>query len=175
MQQEVPPAVKPAISPSHRGEAHILGLLIRRPDLLYRLDRGLLEAGLDRMAPEDFGYTDHQVLFKLVRQSLDQDASDARDYLRQNLPASLEGLVDELAAKPGELDPLDDRLLEDLFRAVVKIRRTTLTDNISQVRFLQEDSQQSGDLRIASYREMVQQYSSHLRSLDQAQLKQNGR
>jgi hypothetical protein len=127
------------------------------------------------MAPEDFGYTDHQVLFRLVRQSLEQDANDASDFLRQNLPPSLESLVDDLAAKPDELDPLDDRLLEDLFRAVVKIRRTALTENINQVRFLQEDSQQSGDLRIASYREMVQQYSTLLRSLDQAQLKQNGR
>jgi DNA primase len=173
--QEAPPVVTPTFSPSHKGEAHILGLLIRRPDLLYRLDRGLLEAGLGRMAPEDFGYTDHQVLFRLVRQSLAQDASDASDFLRQNLPTAMESLLDELAAKPGELDPLDDRLLEDLFRAVVKIRRTALTDNISQVRFLQEDSQQSGDLRIASYREMVQHYSTLLRSLDQAQLKLNGR
>ena len=127
------------------------------------------------MTPEDFGYTDHQVLFRLVRQSLEQDAIDASDYLRQNLPPSLETLVDELAAKPGELDPVDDRLIEDLFRAVVKIRRTALTENISQLRFLQEDAQQSGDLRIASYREMVQQYSILLRSLDQAQLNQNGR
>ena len=174
-QREVPPAVTPTFSPSHKGEAHILSLLIRRPDLLYRLDRGLLEAGLGRMAPEDFGYTDHQVLFRLVRQSLEQDANDANDYLRQNLPPSLESLADELAAKPGELDPLDDRLIEDLFRAVVRIRRTALTENINQLRFLQEDSQQSGDLRIASYREMVQQYSTLLRSLDQAQLKQNGR
>jgi DNA primase len=175
IQQQIPPAVTLPFSPSHRGEAHILSLLIRRPDLLYRLDRGLLESGLDRMVPEDFGYTDHQVLFRLVRQSLEQDVNDAIDYLRQNLPPSLESLADELAAKPGELDPVDDRLLEDLFRAVVKIRRTALTDNITQVRFLQEDSQQSGDLRIASYREMVQQYSNLLRSLDQAQLKQNGR
>jgi DNA primase len=173
--QEVPPAVTPAYSPSHKGETHILSLLIRRPDLLYRLDRGLLEAGLGRLTPEDFGYTDHQVLFRLVRQSLEQDANDASDYLRQNLPPSLETLVDDLAAKPGELDPVDDRLIEDLFRAVVRIRRTGLTDNINQLRFLQEDSQQSGDLRIASYREMVQQYSTLLRSLDQAQLKQNGR
>jgi DNA primase len=173
-QQQIPPAVSPTFSPSHRGEAHILSLLIRRPDLLYRLDRGLLEAGLGRMAPEDFGYTDHQVLFRLVRQSLEQDANDASDYLRQNLPPSLESLADELAAKPGELDPVDDRLLEDLFRAVVKIRRTALTENINQLRFLQEDSQQSGDLRAESYRDMVQQYSTLLRGLDQAQLKQNG-
>jgi DNA primase len=173
--QEKTTALVPALSPSHRGEAHILGLLIRRPDLLYRLDRGLQEASLSRMTPEDFGYTDHQVLFRLVRQSLDQDAHDAGDYLRKNLPPSLENLVDELAAKPGELDPLDDRLIEDLFRAVVKIRRTALTENITQLRFLQEDAQQSGDLRIASYREMVQQYSTLLRGLDQAQLNQNGR
>ncbi len=175
IQSQIPPAVTPAFFPSHRGEAHILSLLIRRPDLLYRLDRGLLEAGLGRLAAEDFGYTDHQVLFRLVRQSLEQDARDARDYLRQNLPPALESLADELAAKPGELDPVDDRLLEDLFRAVVKIRRTALTENINQVRFLQEDSQQSGDLRAESYRDMVQQYSTLLRSLDQAQLKQNGR
>jgi DNA primase len=172
--QEVPPAVTRPFSPSHKGEAHILSLLIRRPDLLYRLDRGLLEAGLGRMASEDFGYTDHQVLFRLVRQSLEQDADDASDYLHQNLPPSLESLAEELAVKPGELDPLDDRLIEDLFRAVVRIRRTALTDNINQLRFLQEDSQVSGDLRSASYREMVQQYSTFLRSLDQAQLKQNG-
>jgi hypothetical protein len=43
------------------------------------------------------------------------------------------------------------------------------------LRFLQEEAQQSGDLRAASYREMVQQHSTLLRSLDQAQLKQNGR
>jgi DNA primase len=174
-QQQIPPVVTPTYSPSHKGEAHILSLLIRRPDLLYRLDRGLLEASLGRIAPEDFGYTDHQVLFRLVRQSLEQDAKDASDFLRQNLPPSLESLVDELAAKPGELDPLDDRLIEDLFRAVVKIRRTALTENINQLRFLQEDAQQSGDLRLASYREMVQQYSTLLRNLDQAYLKQNGR
>ena len=141
--QAVPPTVTPAFSPSHKGEAHILGLLIHRPDLLYRLDRGLLEAGLGRMTPEDFGYTDHQVLFRLVRQSLEQDADDTSDYLRQNLPSSLESLADELAVKPGELDPLDDRLIEDLFRAVVKIRRTALNENINELRFLQEESQQT--------------------------------
>jgi DNA primase len=164
----------PPTSPSHKSEAHILSLLIRRPDLLYRLDRGLSESRLERLAPEDFGYTDHQVLFRLVHQSLGQDDHDAVDFFHRNLPPSLEALVDELAAKPGELDPVDDRLIEDLFRAVVKIRRTALTDNISQVRFLQEDAQESGDLRIASYREMVQQYSMLLRGLDQAQLNQNG-
>jgi DNA primase len=166
---------KPIVTASHKIETHILGMLFRRPDLLYRLDRALQEASLNRLASEDFGYTDHQVLFRLVRQSLEQDAQEPDQYLRQNMPSSLERLVEELEAKTGQLDPLDDRLLEDLFRGVVKLRRNALNENINQLRFLQEEAQQSGDLRVESYREMVQQYSTHLRSLDQAQMKQNGR
>ena len=164
------------ISPSHRMEAHIIGLLIRRPDLLFRLDRGLQEAFLERMIAEDFGYTDHQVLFRLVRQSLDQDAEETDHYLQANLPASLKNLVDELAARPGELDPVDDRLLEDLFRAIVKVRRTALTESINQLRFLQDEAGQSGDLQaVSAYRDLVQQYSMSLRGLDQAKLNLNGR
>jgi DNA primase len=169
------PVSAPAVSPSHKIEAHVLGTLIRRPSLLYRLDRALQEAALSRISAEDFGYTDYQVLFRLVHQSLEQDDEEADQYLHRNLPPTLEGLVDELMAKAGELDPLEDRLLEDLFRGVAKIRRMALTESINQLRFLQEEAQQSGDLRAASYREMVQQHSMLLRSLDQAQLKQNGR
>jgi len=54
--QEVPATpVAAAISPSRRIEAHILGLLCLRPDLLYRLDRLLQEAGLGRMTPKISG------------------------------------------------------------------------------------------------------------------------
>jgi hypothetical protein len=52
-----------------------------------------------------------------------------------------------------------------------------LNESVNELRFLQEEAQQSGDndLRAASYREMVQQHTMQLRSLDQAQLRQNGR
>jgi hypothetical protein len=144
-------------SASQRGEAHILSLLLRRPELLYRIDRGLLEASLERLSPEDFGYTDHQLLFELVRKCLEQDADEACDYLQHNLPPSLKNLAEELSAKPDEPDPSDDRVLEDLFRAVIKIRRAALIENINQLRFFQEEAQQGGDLRSESYRDMVQQ------------------
>jgi len=173
--QEAPSANLVATNtPAHILEAHILGLLIRRPDLLFRLDRGLQEADLNRMSAEDFGYTDHQVLFRLVRLSLEQDTAEPDSYLHANLPESLESLVDELKAKSGELDQVDDRLLEDLFRAAVKIRRGAMTENVNQLRFLQEEAQKSGDLRATLYRDMVQQYSMSLRGLDRAKLKPNG-
>jgi hypothetical protein len=162
---------RPPASPAQLIEAHILGVLLRRPDLLFRLDRALQESGLGRMAVEDFGYTDHQLLFRLVRQSLEQDAEEADLYLRVNLPASLSELADELLKRSGELDPLEDRLIEDLFRGIIKIRRTVLGESIDQLRFLQEEAQQTGDLRAASYRERVQQQSLLLRRLDQAGLK----
>jgi DNA primase len=175
---EVKPAAEPAkpgLSPSHRTEAHILSLLLRRPDLLYRLDRLLQEAGLLRMSPEDFTSTDHQTLFHLVRQSLEQDGEDPDRYLVDHLPESLAGLMGALLALTVKLDPLEDRLLEDLFRGVVKVRRAALNENINALRYLQEDGQQAGDLQSAFYRETVQQYSTLLRKLDQAQMKQIAR
>lgn len=164
-------APRQAASPAQLIEAHLLGVLLGRPNLLFRLDRALQESALGRMAPEDFGYTDHQLLFRLVRQSLEQDAEDADLYLRANLPASLSDLADDLLRRSGELELQDDRLIDDLFRGVVKIRRTVLGESINQLRFLQEEAQQTGDLRAASYREMAQQQSLQLRRLDQAGLK----
>jgi len=164
-------ALPHSLSPSHRIEAHLLGLLLRRPGLLYRLDRDLQESALSRLSPEDFEYTDHQVLFRLVRQSLEQDAADADQYLHQNLPPALADLTDELLANSLSLDSLDDRLLEDLFRGVIKIRRLGLDESINQLRFLQEDAQQQGDLRAASYLEMVSQYRRSRNALDQASQK----
>jgi DNA primase len=175
-EQEAPTAATaPPVTGSQKIEAHILGLLLRRPDLLFRLDRFLQEAALARMSAEDFGYTDHQIIFRLVRQSLEQDAADTDRYLLDALPEVLAPLAASLLAGVGELDPVDDRLLEDLFRGVVKIRRAMLAESINQLRFLQEESQQAGDLRAAAYREMVQQHSALLLLLDQAQIKKNGR
>ena len=39
-----------AVSGNYAQEAHILGVLMRRPDLLYRVDRSLQEMGLSRLA-----------------------------------------------------------------------------------------------------------------------------
>ncbi len=170
-----PPDISAVTSAPYKMEAHILGLLFHRPDLLYRFDRVLQEASLERMSTADFGYTPHQELFSLVRMSLEQDVDDPDSYLRINLPASLEGLAEELKTLPGELDPVDDRLLEDLFRTVKKIRRLITLEKNNQDKYMQEDAQKSGDKTSADYyREQVQQNSVLLRGLDQARIKPNG-
>lgn len=157
------------LSPVYKVEAHLLGLLLRRPDLLYRLDRALQENSLGRMSPEDFVVTDHQALFRLVRESLEQDSADPDRYLLDHLPAPLAGPMGALLEGAAELD-LDDRLLEDLFRSALAMRRRIVDDNISQLRYLIEEDQ----LMAEPYHQMVMQHTRTRQLLDRARLTQNG-
>lgn len=169
---EQPPAGKPVVlSPGHRVEAHMLGILLRRPDLLNRLDRALQENALGRMSPEDFGYTDHQMFFRLVRESLEQDSADPDRYLADNLPAPLAGMMGSLLEGAANLDPLDDRLLEDLVRAALALRRRIVDENINQLRYLIEED----EVMAENYRQMVLHYTRMRQLLDQASPNQNGR
>ncbi len=165
---ETQPVAAPSTSPSHKLESHCLSILLRQPALLYRLDRSLQESDLGRLANDDFGYTDHQTILCLVRQSLEQDDSEPGEFLLAHLPPALESLAGELLTQSEQLDMLDDRLLEDLARGVIKLRRRAMSESLDQLRFLQEEAQQKGDLRAASYREMVLQYTRQLLNLNQA-------
>jgi DNA primase len=164
---QVEPQRFPLASPAHKLESACLSILLNRPDLLFRLDRFLQEAGLGVLRSEDFGYTDHQVLLRLIRESLEQDNIDPIEYVSANMPENLTALWEELHTQV-ELDPVDDRLLEELQRNVILLRRLSLSESLTQLRFLQEEAQQNGDLRAASYAELVLQHTRFLRNLDQA-------
>ncbi len=162
--------IQPATA-SQLLETHCLGVLLRRPELLYRMDRMLQEASLSRMGFEDFGYTDHKELFRLIRQSLEQDDSQPDEYLLDHLPDALSGLVEEILGKPVQLDPVEERVLDDLLRTVLKMRRLSIDESINQLRFFQEDAQEQGDLREGAYMELVNQARNSRQMLDQANRK----
>ncbi len=63
----------------------------------------------------------------------------------------------ELLAQTEKLEPLEEKLMEELLRGVIKLRRVAAGENLNQLRFLQEDAQQTGDLRAASYQDLVLQ------------------
>ncbi|MBV6395971.1 MAG: DNA primase [Anaerolineales bacterium] len=152
----------------HKSEAHCLGVLFRRPELLYRLDRRLQEGGLASLSTEDFEYTDHQMLLTLIRQSLEQVESDQHQYVVIHLTDSLKTLAQELLAEAEKLKPLEERLLEDLERTVQKIRRTRASQDLTQTRFLLEEAQQSQDPIVSFYQRRALQLAQLLNSLDQA-------
>ena len=165
---ESAPAALAASSPNAKVEAYCLGVLFRRPELLYRLDRQLQEAGLLSLAPEDFEYTDHQIFLNIIRQSLEQVESDQHQYVVIHLPDSLKGLAQELLTQTGKLDPVQERLLEELQRMVQKLRRTRANLDLTLTRFLQEEAQQGGDPQALQYQQQVLQLARLLHSIDQA-------
>jgi DNA primase len=160
-----------AVASSQKVEAYLIGVLFRKPELLYRLDRLLGQYGLTTLSAQDFEYTDYQILFGLIRAAVEQDQTEHHEFVVEALPESLRGLSRELLAQTEKLDPVEEKLLEELFRAVIKLRRAAAGEHLNQLRFLQEEAQQSGDLRAASYQGLVLQHTRLLRDLDQANRK----
>jgi DNA primase len=162
------PAIVAAVSPTLRIETYCLGVLFRKPELLYRLDRKLQEFGLSPLAMNDFEYTDHQLLFRTIRQAVEQDEKDHHLYVINHLPESLEGLSKDLLAQTGKLDPVDEKLLEELLARFIDLRRMVAQASVSQLRFLQEEEQGQGGMNLKQYQSQAVQFTRLLQSLDQA-------
>ncbi len=146
-----------------------MAVLFRKPELLYRLDRLLQQYDLSQLAREDFEYTDHQLVFGLIQQAVEQDETEHHEFVMEAMPESLRGLSLELLAQAEKLNALEDKLMESLLRGVIKLRRVAVSTNLNQLRSLQEESQGKDHERAAAYQEVARQHTRLLRTLDQAQ------
>ncbi|MCL4530360.1 MAG: toprim domain-containing protein, partial [Chloroflexi bacterium] len=143
VRESTPVAV--AVPSSQKVEAYLIGVLFRRPELLYRLDRKLGQYGLTTLSAQDFEYTDYQMLFGLIREAVEQDQTEHHEFVVEALPESLRGLSRELLAQTEKLDPVEEKLVEDLLRSVKRIRFDALNQMLTQYRFLQQEAQDKGD------------------------------
>ncbi len=80
-------------------------------------------------------------------------------------------LHEDLLAQTGELDPVDDKLVDELVARFIDLRRANAMANVNQLRFLQEEEQQQGGANIKMYQEQAMQFTRLLHSLDQAKRK----
>jgi DNA primase len=152
----------------HSLEAQILGSLLRRPDLLYQVDRRLQEEGLSRLGLDDFQHADHRALLKVLQESLDQDAAEPLNYVLSHLSLPMMEVADGLLARTENLEANDEHVLADILRMVLLLRRRTLLQYNEQLRFLQEDAQQQGDLLAMEYGKIVGSNNRLLRLVDRA-------
>lgn len=165
--QSVSPLVSP-VTTMRALEAYCLGILLRRPALIYKIDRALQKAGLSRLSTFDFQDASYQSLVKVILNSLSQDFSEPLHVILGSVPLSLMEVVDELLARTEKLDPNDPRVLEELLRTILKIRRLSVSQNIDHLRFLMEDAQQQGNLIVPEFQQGMKHYQHVLNSLDQA-------
>ncbi len=166
--RSVEPASAAAINPTLKIESYCLGVLLHKPVLLYRVDRTLQEFGLSALAAEDFEYTDHQLLFGVVREAVEQDEKEHHHFVMTHLPETISDVSMELLQYADALDPVDDKLIEELLSRFIDLRRMNAMSSVNQLRFLQEDEQQSGGENIKTYQEQAMQFTKLLHSLDQA-------
>jgi len=165
------PVIRPAINPARHGfelEAHILRLLLRQPEALNPLDRSLLENQLSRLGAQDFEATDHQLLARRVQEALEQDELDPHPFILRDLPDALADLSQRLLAPMALGEPTTDQLQEDLFKTVLMLRQVRISESIGQLRYLQQELQEQGDLSRGPYHEMMLQYARTLARLNRA-------
>jgi len=170
---QTPPAKDPGLrSRGHRSgevyEAHCVGILLREPDLIYKVDRELGKEGLARFNEKDFQNTDFQILVRLIKEALAQSEEEPRDYVLSHLPDNFLGIVDELLVGTEDLDPTADKVLEDLMRAFLNLRKWQIVKNNDHLRYLQETNHENGDYKALEYQKNITQYLQEKHKIDKA-------
>jgi len=158
----------PILATADLLEAHCLSVLLRQPDMVYLVDRALLENGLSRLSMDDFQSTDHQILLQLIDESLKQDHSEPNIFVQNSLTLPLMELADQLLLQTEKLDPNENKVLEDLLRTLIVLRQRSLFQQIDHLRYLMEEAQESPETSIAEYQRTMVQYITARSRLDRA-------
>lgn len=169
--RQIAPSVSasiPVFQSAQALEAHCLGVLLRRPDLLYKVDRELQQEGLPRLVMDDFQQVGHQEVFRLIHESVDQDMAEPLNFVMGNLSLEMMDLADELLGRTEKFNPNDERVLEDLLRAVIDLRMRAIKQSIEYLRYLMEEDQEKGDPKASQYQKAMVQHTQSLQRLNQA-------
>ena len=169
--ERVKPGLVESLRPGRNLESHLLRLLLRQPETLYNLDRLLQQAGLLRFSAQDFEDADHQLLARLVIESLEQDQMDANHFLAENLPDPLQEIAHTYLEPFKGGEPNNQKVFADLTYTLLRLRESRVRENLEQLRFLSQDLQGQADLR-TNLDEMIIQFTLTLQRL-QKTLKKN--
>ena len=156
-------------------EVFCLGVLMRNPNFIFRLNRALKKTGLHRLSPHDFQDTGHQSLVRAILEAVDQDFDIPQQVLIGSLPLNLHDQADEILAETVKLPEHEARLLEHLIKRVIDLRRRNINQSLTHLRFLMEDAQESGDAQLSDYQQTMKQHALALNLLDQALRKTHDR
>ena len=162
-----PQAVLSIVS-SKKAEEYLIGALLQKPELLYKVDRRLEEGHLPPLGADDFDHTDYQIVFHAIRDALVQDRVDPRAFAVSAIPETLQETSQTLLAQLETVASLDDRLVEELLRSIKRMREDATSEMLALRQHLQREAQDSGDVdSVTIYQAEVLNLTRFKRALDE--------
>jgi len=149
-------------------EAHCVAILLHDPELLYRVDRQLGKAGLERFNERDFQNTNYQMIISRMREALRQNEVEPRSYVLNHLSGELAEVAETLYEQNTDINPKADKVLEDLMRAFLSLRKWQVANKNSHLRYLMETTHKDGDLKASQFREAIIKNVQEQKKIDEA-------
>ena len=125
------------ISAQDAVERFCLGLLLRDPELIYRIDRQFNALDLEPFSTQDFTGTERQVIFQAIRSSLAQHESEPSEYWRTRLKDDSLLAADTLLSQVSELDLSRPKIAEGVLSDFLRLRRRNIEANLRQLQYQQ--------------------------------------
>ncbi len=149
-------------------ERHCLQLMIRQPEVLYKLDRSLQDRGLLRFDPKEIEDGGLNLLAEIIFNAIHQDQMDEKEYIQDNIPESLQMTAASLQEKMPIGEPAMEVIPEELFRSMVQLRLLRINERLNQIQFMLSDGEAQGNDGFREDREMLRSINETRRRLDGA-------
>lgn len=149
-------------------EAHCIGILMRRPDLVFHIDREMQQFGLARLSVKDFDRSEYQTIYSMIQDSLAQDQSEPLNFVLNSLSVPLMEIADELLVRTEKIDPSEDRVLEDMMRTLLSLRRREVSSSIAHARLMLQEAQEKSEPIDKGVMQDMIQHTKLLERMDRA-------
>ena len=147
-------------------EKYLLVAMLRKPEVLTRVDRTLREAGSEVLSSRDFGLTEYQRLFDIVKNSINQAVTTPKQFIENNMDAGLQESWKELSYAGNELVLEDERRIQDVISSVMRLRSRNLRQWLTDLQYLESGARDQGNLEQSqNYQSLTLQYTRALRGL----------
>ena len=147
-------------------ENYLLVAMLRKPEVLTRVNRTLREAGSEVLSSRDFGLTEYQRLFDIIKNSINQAVATPKQYIQNNMDAGLYENWKQLSYAGNELILEDERRIQDVISSAIRLRSRNLRGWLIDLQFLESSVRDQGDLGQAqNYQDLILQHTRALRGL----------
>jgi hypothetical protein len=130
------PGVSEIKNPLRPLENHCLRLLMFKPDLFLALESELKNSKFEPLSVDDFQSAEAQEAFLLLMEAINQQEASVNDFLIDHQPETLTEFLRQINAGVNLEGTPDERIYDDLFDTITRLRLVHIREAIDSIRFL---------------------------------------